>query len=296
MPKKYVSLAFSTQGSTDNRYISDHVDPYILASTGFYIPVHLEATWSASKTTAIASAVGAFAMSWVNNTGEKQVINDFGKNPCPLSSTLTPRKILFYFTNGTSASIPIGKTGTNIRTAYNALKTELETNDVKVICAHLQGEEWANLNDVSGVAFNPSEATAPAGNGSYYSGILTEYKSEITNSVVPLSFKILTSAGTPPGSELPPIFDQHDDCLGGVSNQGFTCPVGRNAITTRRIIVNYKSDANTFVSEQREIPVKETGQGLKTCLTGIGAEPGVYCISYRGETRKNIHSLPTQTP
>lgn len=297
MPKKYVNLAFTIQGQAENTYISDHLNRYILSSVGFYIPVHLEATWSEAKTTAIATAVGAFPISWVDVAGIKQVINDFGTNPCPLSSTLTPRKILFYFTNGGSVSIPVGKTGTDIRTAYNTLKTELETNDVKVICAHLKGEEWANLNDVAGVAFEPSEATAPAGNGSYYSGVLSQYTSEITDSVVPLAFKILTDAGTPPGSELPPIFTASADCIGEVSiGQGFTCPVGRNAITTRRIIVNYKSDANEFVSEQREIPVIETGQFTRDCLEEIGQRPGVYCISYKGESRKNIHSLPAQAP
>jgi hypothetical protein len=299
MPKKYVGLAFASLpalgpggGASTRLYESDHGNEYVYRG-GFYIPPHLEASWDATKTEQVATQAGAFPHYFTNAAGEKVIVTEFGANPCPLSSTLSPRKIRFYFSNGNSTSIPIGEVGTNIKVAYDGLKPLLEGDGITIICAHLIGEEWANLNDVAGVSFDPAESTAPAGNGSYYSGTAIDYVSEITNSSFPVRFKVLTNAGDPPGSELPPIFnsDGVSTCLGNVADSPFRCPSSSSAISHRRIIVNYKSDAIANSSEQRELPVKEIGEALNTCIVAAGARPGVFCVSYKGETRKNIHLL-----
>jgi len=286
MPKPYAVFSFRDFDGTDLRYGSDTGTQYEI-NTRLVIPPHLSAAFDTAKMNAIASAMKAHPVYFTNAAGVKTVVNNFGSNPCSAASLLYPRKIRFYFNNGSSVSVAVGDAGAGILTARTALKTALETETVKVICANLEGEEIGNINDIVNVAFVTTAATTTAGSGAYYSGVLKDYKSEITNTSEPLPFKILSATRTAPAI----ISANVATCLGDVlPSGGLVCPGRSSLITTRRLVVAYQITASSGIFETREIPVK-TVDDVITCANAIAQVNGVFCIGYKGEDRKSIHLI-----
>ena len=286
MPKPYAVYSFRNFDSTDNRYQADYGTFYEV-NTRFVIPPHLSADFNNTKMTAIGEAMKAHPVYYATSAGVKTVVNNFGANPCSAASLLYPRKIRFYFNNGSSVSIAIGASGTGIKTAYDALKPLLETDGVKVICANLEGEEVGNINDIVGLTFVATGATATAGSGAWWSGVLQEYKSEYTDTVETLSFKILSASRTAP----PVISANAAGCLGSVLPRGgLVCPGRSSLIRTRRLVVSYQITASSGNFETREIPVKTVADVI-TCANLIKTVSGVFCIGYMGENRRSIHLI-----
>jgi len=305
MPKPYIGFTFRVLPGESNArlYISDHATTgtegsYQIDTVRSILPPHLASDWTAAMSTNLAAAIGAHPTYFPlgESGGLKTYINNFSTVPCPVGGgVLKPRRIRYVFSDGSSMSLPIGKAGTDILTAFEATRPFLETDDVTIACAHLEGEEWGSLNDIAGVNFGSESFIAPAGSGSYYSGVLTEYKSEITDSVELLPVKIMTTAavsGQAPGTALPPVFANDGTCIGNVAvNNTPTCPGRSSLIKTRRLIVVYKTNATFSIFEQREAPIKAIGLTLRGCMNNLAGSNAIFCMSYRGESRKNIHLL-----
>lgn len=285
MGKPYFRVAFNNDGTNDKRYVSDPL--YVFdARTRFVIPPHLNLDVAAANN--IATFMNGTLLSYVSSAG-LNVQNSISDICAETSGTVDLRKVTYYFSNGSSTSIAINARGAAILAAARAIKPLLEDNGVVVVCANLVGETLANVNDYTTPPVVFAASSIPtAGHGKKYSGSIN-YVSDPTGQIEVLSAQVLSASG-----DVPPVFAQTwQGCVGAFRLEGPSCPGRASIIKHRRLIAQYQADiggATRF--ESREMPISDPA-AIASCLNSVSNTTigSLFCLSYRGESRKFIHRL-----
>lgn len=283
MPKIYGGLAFSDIDNDDKSYVLDIGDKRTITA-GFFLPRGLEGL-SVAQFEQIASAVNAFPLKL-----GKTIIREYS-NPCPADANFTPRKLRFILNNNSSVAIPIGSKSGIVSTA-TTIKGVLEgvNSNIKVVCITLQGEEVPNLNVELGVNFDVSSRKPSSGSGGFYSGKIV-YSSDVSGNVTAYPVKVSSANGT-----VPPIFgDIWSSCVGDFEDFPACGTGGRsNPVDHRRYIVQYQIEPdvarpNEPTFESRELPVNSIdATQIKNCGTLLATQTSIFCISYIGESNRNV--------
>lgn len=232
--------------------------------------------------------------------GSTVIDDSLGSIPCPVSSGVKWRKLIFISDAGASIGVPIGLR-TNLVAASTAIETALTAAGFNTICIQLQGEEHDALNDIFGV--NTTDTLAPnpdppdTGRGSFYSGQII-YQSD-TGASAATPVKVLSNNRTSGAPSA--IGSAWTACVG---NFATVKSCGTTNRKHRRYIADFQVQTGGGTGDppspvesgirSREIPVKNRaaadvlacGQAIVTDLAGA-----LVCLRYRGESYKLFHRI-----
>lgn len=284
MPKTVVSFQYAVG---TNPYISD-INENLSINTRFVAPPDLDATGQQAVVTAVGGTL----------TTESAVCSD--------SALGTPRKLEFIRKNGNSMSVAVANKA-NLITIANTIKgilDPLNSGANPVVCIKLYGEEFNNLNDELGLAYNGTvfapthKAPATASKQNFASGVISyeadaaaTFGLEVTTSIRSITEKatneFAAQLGTVPAT-----------C--GISFLNIqNCGNGRrNPRQHRRFKLTFATKLDTAAAaevaqtEDIELPVKGAGAlDILACGNAAIALPGLYCIGYMGESHSRFHKF-----
>jgi hypothetical protein len=214
-----------------------------------------------------------------------------------------PRYLNFIRESGNSVSIPLGNR-TALLTLAGQVKGILDQDaGNKVVCIELYGEYFRNLNDqfginYTGTVFAKSHASPIGAPKQYYYTGTINYDADAATTVgagKTVRIRSISDVEDGPATQIAAEFDQ---CTGGFLNVT-SCPKGRRKERQhRRYLLSFftKSDPDVTVElpklETIEMPVKDfTGTSISGCGENLASLPGLFCLGYRGESFKRVHTL-----
>lgn len=291
MPKTVVTVDFTA--NTANAYVPDYGGVGITTNGRFILPPDIDA----SEIPNIVAATGG------------ELLTE--RPPCNDLTTGNLRRLVFVRRSGNTMSVPIGLNGA-VLGAATTIKAILDAGNGggnPVVCIKLEGEYFANLNDVFSLSYtegsfaktHKADSTAEkqyihAGRIAYQADYLTGATASVFQSV-----KAITDVEGAPATQ---VASEWIGCVGEFENVQ-TCGNGRrNPLEHRRFILNFLTKTQevadpanppagieaTALSEQIEIPVQAKAAGsINTCGVALASLTGVYCIGYRGESYDRIH-------
>lgn len=286
MARIFQRMIFSNSGGNDRRYLADR--GVRLSTTGrFAIPPDI----SPEQAEQIAAAAGAN-------------VNVSFDSACP-EGQFRMRKLIFIRESGNSLSVPIGDRA-NLITARNAIRAILDSRpNNRVVCIKLEGEEFLQLNDELGVAWD-GQATAVSSrpdNGLkqfVYSGAI-RYRTDTSpggSVVITTSVKVDTeNEGNPPAA----LGNVWQACAGDLVSAQLSCGgVNRDhrryfldfAVREGENQENAEGDNNPITAQKKELPVSAwQASEILQCGQDAAALAGLFCIGYRGESFSRFHTI-----
>jgi hypothetical protein len=280
MPKTVIPVRFVPGNGTG--YLTD-IGTDIGAKGRFILPPDV----SAAQVSTILSAIGAEPLS--STTGEL---------PCPDTTNAQLRKLEFIRENGGSMSVPVSSR-VDLIGAATVIRGVLNSAGSDVACIKLHGEEFPNLADELGLAYNNTFATShvPVGGGKQFihAGTIS-YETDATSGTLGTDtvFQPVKSLTDVDGSAASLFGTAWSTCVGAFLD---TLPCRgkgrRNPRKHRRFILTVRvGNTTTNATEFAEIPVKDAEAAqILTCGQAAAALSGVYCIGYMGESYSRFHKL-----
>jgi len=196
-----------------------------------------------------------------------------GENLCPSGNLFQPRALVATFEDGTKIRYPIGDRSNLVTRARELLGNG-------AICIDYEGEYWPYVP--STLILNTRYATQPLGgftnDGSKTVGVFN-YQSDILGTIVqPFAIESVPAI----------LVTTAIACLSGiVYGSGFCTGVRSLNIKARRFRGKGLIPGNTKKTYSRDI--KMSSPNPTNC--GASNAPNYYCMSYIGETIKNLHLI-----
>jgi hypothetical protein len=201
-----------------------------------------------------------------------EYVNRTTENPCPSGNLFRPRALVATFEDGTKVRYPIGN-----RNNLVARARQLISNGA--ICVDYEGEYWPYVpSTILRANYRSSPLDGFTNDGSKTVGTFV-YTSDILGNIVQ-AFAIESEPNVLANSAI--------SCLNNVTyGSGFCTGTQSLNVTARRFRGKGLVSGNTRRTYSRDIKVSD--QNPTSC--GTSNAPNYYCLSYIGESIKNLHLL-----